>query len=65
MATDDFFRARPDQMIDLRHPWVVLAKRVPWREVNSSLVPPIARCTRSDLSRHALPPGEELHWFVM
>ena len=27
MATDDFFRARLDQMIDLRHPLVVLAGR--------------------------------------
>ena len=30
MATDDFFRARLDQMIDLRHPLAVLARRMPW-----------------------------------
>lgn len=30
MATDDFFRARLDQMIDLRHPLAVLASRMPW-----------------------------------
>ena len=29
MATDDFFRARLDQMIDLRHPLAVLAGRLP------------------------------------
>jgi IS5 family transposase len=28
MATDDFFRARLDQMIDLRHPLAVLSTRV-------------------------------------
>ena len=27
MATDDFFRARLDSMIDMRHPLAVLAKR--------------------------------------
>ena len=30
MATDDFFRARLEQMIDLRHPLAVLATRLPW-----------------------------------
>ena len=29
MPTDDFFRARLDQMIDLRHPLAVLANRLP------------------------------------
>jgi len=29
MVTDDFFRARLDQMIDLRHPLAVLASRMP------------------------------------
>lgn len=29
MATDDFFRARLDQMIDLHHPLAVLAGRMP------------------------------------
>jgi hypothetical protein len=28
--TDDFFRNRLDQMIDLRHPLAVLANRMPW-----------------------------------
>ena len=30
MSTPDFFRARLDQMIDLRHPLAVLATRMPW-----------------------------------
>lgn len=29
MATDDFFRARLDTMIDLRHPMAVLAAKMP------------------------------------
>ncbi len=29
MPTDDFFRARLDQMIDLQHPLAVLANRLP------------------------------------
>ena len=39
MATDDFFRARLDQMIDLRHPLAVLASRMPWPQIESSLAP--------------------------
>lgn len=34
-ATDDFFRSRIDQMIDLRHPLAVLASRMPWQEIES------------------------------
>ncbi len=34
-ATDDFFRARIDQMIDLRHPLTVLASRMPWQEIEA------------------------------
>ena len=43
MATDDFFRARLDSMIDMRHPLVVLATRMPWAEIEVALaqVPPI------------------------
>ena len=32
MATDDFFRARLDQMIDLRHPLAVLELQEPWAQ---------------------------------
>jgi transposase, IS5 family len=39
MATDDFFRARLDSMIDLRHPLAVLATRMPWTEIEASLAP--------------------------
>jgi len=35
--TDDFFRNRLDQMIDLRHPLAVLANRMPWQEIEASL----------------------------
>ena len=30
MATDDFFRARLDAMIDLKHPLAVLSTRLQW-----------------------------------
>ncbi len=30
-ATEDFFRARLDHMIDLRNPLVILASRLPWQ----------------------------------
>lgn len=39
MATDDFFRARLDQMIDLRHPLAVLAWRMPWSDIEAALAP--------------------------
>ena len=47
MATDDFFRARLDQMIDLRHPLVVLAGRLPWSRIEAALAPAFARKNRS------------------
>ena len=37
-ATDDFFRARIDQMIDLRHPLAVLASRMPWQKIEAGVV---------------------------
>jgi IS5 family transposase len=37
MATDDFFRSRLDQMIDLRHPLVVLAQRMPRPQIEAAL----------------------------
>ena len=36
-ATDDFFRLRLDHMIDLRHPLVVLASRMPWQQIEASV----------------------------
>jgi hypothetical protein len=46
-ATDDFFRARLDSMIDMRHPLVVLATRMPWAEIEASLAPLLAHRDRS------------------
>ena len=34
-ATDDFFRSRIDQMIDLRHPLAVLSSRMPWQQIEA------------------------------
>ena len=47
MATDDFFRARLDQMIDLRHPLAVLASRMPWPQIEASLAPVFAHLDRA------------------
>jgi transposase, IS5 family len=47
MATDDFFRARLDSMIDLRHPLAVLATRMPWAEIEASLAPALAHKDRA------------------
>jgi hypothetical protein len=37
--TVDFFRARLDAMIDLRHPLAVLASRLPWLQLETELAP--------------------------
>jgi IS5 family transposase len=37
--TDDFFRARLDQMIDLKHPLAALAQRLPWKQIEDTLAP--------------------------
>lgn len=43
MATDDFFRAQLDQLIDLRHTLAVLSTRMPGSEIDVSLAPLFAR----------------------
>lgn len=47
MATDDFFRARLDQMIDLRHPLAVLTQRIPWSQIEAALAPALAHKDRT------------------
>lgn len=44
--TADFFRARLDQMIDLRHPLAALAQRLPWKQIEAALAPAFARRDR-------------------
>jgi hypothetical protein len=56
MATDDFFRARLDEMIDLRHPLAVLATRMPWADIEVSLAPVLAHRDRK---------GREIEGFDM
>ena len=46
MVTNDFFRARLDQMIDLRHPLAVLAHQIPWSHIEAKLAPTFARKKR-------------------
>ena len=47
MSTADFFRARLDTMIDMRHPLAVLASRMPWGEIEASLAPLLAHKNRA------------------
>jgi IS5 family transposase len=42
VTTPDFFRARLDQMIDLKHPLAVLATRLPWGAIETALGPKLA-----------------------
>ena len=37
LATDDFFCARIDQMINLRHPLAVLPSRMSWQQIEASV----------------------------
>jgi len=46
VATDDFFRARLDQMIDRRHSLVILANRMPWAQIEAALAPMFTRSER-------------------
>jgi transposase, IS5 family len=50
--TADFFRARLDEMVDPKHPLVVLSKRLPWGAIEQALAPHFARKPR---------PGEEIY----
>ena len=52
--TDDFFRARIDQMIDLRHPLAVLAQRLPWEQLEAALAP----CFSRKAAEPRVPSGE-------
>jgi transposase, IS5 family len=47
MTTTDFFRARLDTMIDMRHPLAVLATRMPWAQIEASLEPLLAHKDRA------------------
>ncbi len=46
MATEYFFRARLDSMIDMRHPLAVLATRMRWAAIEGSLAPLLAHKDR-------------------
>jgi IS5 family transposase len=45
--TADFFRARLELMIDLRHPLAALAQRLPWDQIEAALAPAFARRDRA------------------
>ena len=42
-GSDDFFHSHIDQMIDLSHPFPVLASHMPWQEIEASLAKQLAR----------------------
>ena len=46
LMTDDFFRSRLDQMIDHRHPLVVLASTLPWGKMEAGAAPQFAHQAR-------------------
>ena len=47
MSTPDFFHARLDGMVDLRHPLVVLTGRLPWPQIEQVLAPRFERKART------------------
>ena len=47
MSTDDFFRARLDQMVDLSHPLAVLARKLPWEQIERALAGSLAHEDRA------------------
>jgi hypothetical protein len=50
MASDDFFRARLDGMVDPRHPLAVLAHKMPWTEIEAALAPAFTHKDRKGCS---------------
>ena len=46
-ATEDFFAALLDHMIDLRHPLAVLASRMPWQQIEASVSHLLSRKART------------------
>lgn len=46
MPTDDYYRARLDQMIDLHHSLAVLANRLRWPDIEAALAPVFERKNR-------------------
>lgn len=46
MTNEDFFRGRLEDMIDLRHPLAVLARRMPWAQIEVALSPALAHRDR-------------------
>lgn len=45
--TEDFFRGRLDQRIDLRLPLAVLSSHMPWQEIEASLAGQLTRKVRA------------------
>lgn len=45
--TADLFRARLDQIIDLCHPLAVLTSRMPWQEIEESMLHRFAKQARA------------------
>lgn len=55
LATEDFFRSRIDQMIDLRHPLAVLALHMPRQDIETRVTQVFARKGRSRPGRTPAP----------
>lgn len=50
MANLELFRAMLEGMVDPKHRLVVLAKRIPWSEIEERIAPLISRTLRSEKS---------------
>ena len=54
MQTSDFFRSRIDAMINLSDPLAVLARRLPWDQIEAALAPMFARRDRPGVTSSEL-----------
>lgn len=61
MSTPDFFRSRLDAMIDLRHPLAVLATKMSWASIETTLSPLFERRTRDGRVSEAV----DLFWLEL
>lgn len=63
LSTLDFVRSRLDAMIDMRHPRVVLAGRLPWSRMEAELGTKFAQQDHAPQQVVANPPNLTIHPF--
>jgi len=65
MATVDFFRARIDAMINLNDPLAVLARRLPWDQIEEALAPMFARRDRPGVTSPEVTCSARAWWWLV